>query len=270
MRRFALAQVVVVAMAVSACATSSVPQTALDDAPPQMLNAFFGLDDALPPVAAMLCPEGPGADGMPVTFSHRLLGDGPEGANVDPSAFVVVTRSGQRKMPACATLRPAVDDTEGHTVLLIGDLGDGEEDPPVRVEVVGPLPLQGGGDANGLVAPVTALEDGPSLVLALQVPRDAVDSACPEAAPSVVIVVWAGGVQPVAGATDDDHRQMYTLVVDDSTTTPVALGDINDNDNYVHLCVDDDVVVDEVRATAGGVVDPRNDANPATWVQVSR
>ena len=64
MRRTALA--VVVAIALSACATPPVPRTALDDEPPQMLNAFFGLDDALPPVASVLCPEGPGADGMPV------------------------------------------------------------------------------------------------------------------------------------------------------------------------------------------------------------
>ena len=123
-------------------------------------------------------------------------------------------------------------------------------------------------NANGLVAPVTALEDGPTLVLAMQLPRDEVESACPEAMSSIVIVVWAGGVQPVAGATDADHRETYTLVAQGVTSTPAALGDINDNDNYVHLCVDADVVVDEVHATAGGLVDPRQDVNPATWARV--
>jgi hypothetical protein len=107
----------------SACGSSTPmtpPATVLDREPPQLLNAFFGLDDALPPGSRVLCRTGPGRDGMPVTFSRRVM-------SVDPSDFVVVTRSGVRKTPACATLRPADGALERHTVLLIGDPGSAQD-----------------------------------------------------------------------------------------------------------------------------------------------
>ena len=72
------AAVMVAVALTSGCATTSneqgapPPNTALDDQPPRMVNAFFGLDDALPMRAAGICLEAPGADGMPVTFSRGV------------------------------------------------------------------------------------------------------------------------------------------------------------------------------------------------------
>ncbi|MEO1077893.1 MAG: hypothetical protein AAFX41_18270, partial [Bacteroidota bacterium] len=76
------------------------PATALDQEPPRLLNAFFGLDDALPRGTRILCRAAPGSDGMPVTFSRRVL-------SVDADDFAVVTESGARKTPRSATVRPA-------------------------------------------------------------------------------------------------------------------------------------------------------------------
>ncbi len=250
---------------ISACgglATMTPPATALDREPPQLLNAFFGLDDALPSLSRVLCRTGPGRDGMPVTFSRRVI-------SVDPSDFVVVTRSGVRKTPECATLRPADGALERHTVLLIGDLG-GAQDPPVRVEVVGDVVLEAGGQGRGLEVNVTPLEAGPTLVLAIAYEAGTVESDCPTGTRQVVQVTWAGGIQPKDGATQEDHRTMYRVVTGEGEVTPFALGDIDDNDNYVHLCLGTLAYASEVNAQAGVLVDPRGDVNPSTSAPVNR
>lgn len=73
-----------------AATTSTIPRTNLDGETPRMVSAFFGLDNALPPIASAFYAEAPGKDGMPVTFSRRVMG----GPSVDPKAFTVRTRSG--------------------------------------------------------------------------------------------------------------------------------------------------------------------------------
>ncbi|MFN0097489.1 MAG: hypothetical protein ACKVS7_02360 [Gemmatimonadaceae bacterium] len=236
--------------------------TALDREPPLLISAFFGLDDALPARSRALCRKGPGRDGMPVTFSRRVV-------SVDPSDFVVVTRSGVRKTPECATLRPADGALERHTVLLIGDVG-GAQDPPVRVEVVGDVVLEAGGQGRGLAANVTPLEAGPALVLAIAYEAGTVESDCPSGTRQVLQVTWAGGIRPKDGATQEDHRTMYRVVTGESEVTPFALSDIDDNDNYVHLCLGTPAHASEVRAQAGVLVDPRGDVNPSTFVRVNR
>jgi hypothetical protein len=89
----------------------------------EVLDVFFGLDNALPVTANFLCLGSGGMDGMPVTFSRRIGIDNPE-----PSAFQVTTRSGAVRTPRCATLRPALGPSKRHTVLLIGDFGDRRPD----------------------------------------------------------------------------------------------------------------------------------------------
>ena len=56
-------------------------RTSLDDQPPRMVSAFFGLDNDLP---RRRLRSMPGLDGMPVTFSRRV--EGP----VEPAAFTVI------------------------------------------------------------------------------------------------------------------------------------------------------------------------------------
>jgi hypothetical protein len=105
----------------------------------QILDVFFGLDNALPSMANFLCMGAGGMDGMPVTFSRRIGVDNPSA-----SAFRVTTRSGATHTPRCATLRSAVGPSERHTVLLIGEFGQDPGDPPVRLDVIGSVPLLGG------------------------------------------------------------------------------------------------------------------------------
>ena len=250
---------------VSACGRTPnliPPATALDREPPKLLNAFFGLDDDLPPISRVLCSTGPGRDVMPVTFSRRVI-------SMEPSDFVVVTRLGVRKTPDCATLRPADVTSERHTVLLMGDLG-GAQDQPVRVEVVGDVVLEDGGQGRGLTVNVTPIEAGPTLVLAIAYVAEKIESDCPKSTQQVVQVTWSGGVQPKDRATREDHRTMYQVMTPQGEVTPSALGDLDDNDNYVHLCLDTSANASEVRARAGILVDPRGDLNPSTFVTVSR
>ncbi|MEL6615975.1 MAG: hypothetical protein AAFQ43_09565 [Bacteroidota bacterium] len=183
--------------------------------------------------------------------------------------FTVVTQSGERKTPACATLRPANEASEGHTVLLIGDLGS-VQNPPIRVEATGAVELEAGGTAQGLMVDVTPLEAGPTLVLAIAYDAGAIESDCPDETQQIVQVTWAGGVQPADGETPEAHRTMYRVTTADGEVSALALGDLGDQDNYVHLCLGTDSWSESVIARAGVLVDPRGDLNPETTVDVTR
>jgi hypothetical protein len=99
-----------------------------------LVSAFFGLDDSLPMMAAAICMEAPGRDGMPLVFRRAV-----DGSTLDASDFEVERASGVRSRPLCATLLPANEADELRTVLLIGDLADAD-DAPVAVSVVGGSP----------------------------------------------------------------------------------------------------------------------------------
>lgn len=254
---------ILVACVLSSCASPPPPRTSLDDEPLTLRNAFFGLDDAMPAEAFFLCRGGAGLDGMPVTFSRRLQ------EQPAPEAFAVITREGVVKTPLCATTEPAAGPAKNHTVLLIGDLGS-VDDPPQEVRIVGDLVFAGddGATGRGLRVDVTPLEDGPTLVLAIAYAPGEIPSDCPRSSTQIVMVVWAGGVQPREGADQEDHRRAYEVTTTSGTLTPPALGDLNDRDNYVHLCLDTNAVVSTVRARGGVVVDPRGDLNPETEINV--
>lgn len=256
--------------ALAGCAATPPPPTALDQQPPELVNAFFGLDDSLPPQSIAICPEAPGRDGMPVTFSRRVVGNGFQGAGVDPAAFTVVTQSGQQKKPVCASLRPAVGPDERHTVLLVGDFGGRIDDPPVQVVVTGHLPLEGGADGFGLAVDVTPLEAGPSIVLAMGYPAGGRDFDCPEGTRQVVDVVWSGGVVPGPGQTPESHREMYSVTTETGEVKPIALRGVDDNDNYERLCLDTESPATRVNAAERILQDPRGDLNPPTSLNVVR
>ena len=245
-------------------AASTVPRTDLDDAPPRMLSAFFGLDDRLPPIAAQFYAEAPGKDGLPVTFTRRVLG----GPIVDPKAFTVKTRSGALHQPLFATLAPASAPGKGHTVLLIGQLGNAASDPPVSVEVTGDLPLEYGANGKGLSAAVTPLGDGPTLVLALGYRAHQFACDAPVGTRQVVVAVWAGGVKPKPGADEAAHLAGYRVATPQGEVRPVALGSLKDNDNYVCLFLASDSPAQRLTFAAGIVVDPNGDVNPETTVEI--
>jgi hypothetical protein len=248
----------VAAGAFAGCAHTP-PATELDALPPTIVSAFFGLDDAMPAQVESFCAGGGNADGMPVTFSRRVVGP------LEPSAFSVHTRSGAVLHPRCATLRPADAESKRHTVLLIGALGDGENDPPTSVEITGDVQLEGDVSARGLTSTAVPLADGPTIVLAFQYPTRALASDCPTGTTDIVVVVWAGGVKPAAGKTQVDHLAAYHL----EQAVPFAIADVDDRDNYVHLCFKEPVPASRVSCGAGVVVDPRGDLNPTTSAAIS-
>lgn len=239
------------------------PRTVLDTEPPRLVSAFFGLDHAMPREARALCLSAPGMDGMPVIFSRRVTGP------IDADAFSVRTRSGRLLHPACATTKPADAVSERHTVLLIGELGREPDDPPVAVEVTGHLALTGGVDARGLASRVIPLADGPTLQLAFAAAPGALTSDCPAATRQIVVAIWAGGVRPAAGANQASHLAGYRVDTEAGVALPIALGDLDDRDNYVHLCLATTAPAVRVRFRAGVLVDPRGDLNPETAVSVS-
>jgi hypothetical protein len=246
-------------------ATSTTPKTNLDNEPPRLVSAFYGLD-ALPKMAAQLYPDAPGKDGLPVTFSRRVMG----GPDIDPKAFTVKTRSGALRKPIYATTRPADAVGKNHTVLLIGDLGSDPADPPISVEVTGDLPLEHGANGKGLSGSVIPLADGPALVLALGYKAGAFPGDIPSGARQVVVAIWAGGVTLKPGAEETAHLKGYRVTTSQGEVRPFALGDLNRNDNYVYLFLATDVPAERVTFAAGILVDPNGDVNPETSVAVSQ
>jgi hypothetical protein len=252
----------------------AIPKTSLDDEPPRLVSAFFGLDHALP-ASPVLCREAAGQDGMPVTFSRRVI------EPIDPKAFTVRTRSGALRHPVCATTAPANARGKHHTVLLIGDLGseDGGAmcgtspcplDPPITVEVTGELPLESGGNGKGLSGPVIPLAAGPTLALALGFKGGTYPSDCPPETRQIVVAIWAGGVRPKPGADQTAHREGYRVATSQGEVRPFALAALNNQDNYVHLRLNTDVPAERVSFAPGILVDPRGDVNPDTSVAVSQ
>jgi len=238
-------------------------RTSLDDHPPRMVSAFFGLDNGLPRRAAALSRSAPGRDGMPVIFSRRVE------EPIEPAAFTVVTRSGARLQPSIATTRPANEVAKRHTVLLIGELGDEPDDPPVKVEVTGHLALAGGADAHGLSVAVTPLADGPSLVLAYVANPGKIEGNHPPRTKQIIVVVWAGGVSPMPGVTHENHRLGYSVATTDGDVVPIDVGNLEDRDNYEHLYLDTEAKPLRVSMKGGLLMDPRADPNPATSVEVA-
>ncbi|MBC8073784.1 MAG: hypothetical protein IAG13_36030 [Deltaproteobacteria bacterium] len=236
---------------------------------PRILSAFFGLDDSLPISAATLCKGAAGQDGMPVTFSRRV-----SVTDVPASAFRVHTAAGETHTPLCATLSPATEDTERHTVLLVGQFGGEPNDPPAEVEVVSDLPLEGGTSALGLTGPVTPLIAGPTLLIGLRFDPADIASDCPAGTKSVVQVTWAGGVSaPGGGDLGELQRIRHRVLLADGgggamEVIPTALADLADNDNYVQLCINEGLTPLSVRVEANTVVDPRGDLNPTTTIEL--
>ena len=94
-------------------------------------------------------------------------------------------------------------------------------------------------------APVTPLLDGPSLVLAYAAQHEQIDSDCPPETKQIIVVIWDGEV------------------------TPIGLGNLGDGDNYEHLYLDTAAIPLRVSMKGGLLMDPRNDPNPMTSVDIA-
>jgi len=243
----------------------------------RILSAFFGLDDSwkIRIRTFLACGGVNGKDGMPVIFSEEI-----DVKTLDPQDFRITTASGQTGRVDCVTLRPADEHGEKRTVLVIGEYGS-REDQPVNVDIVGDLmSLDGGVNFNGAQSDVIPLEAGPTLILSEMVPQTnwhlGTRSHCPrDGVKSVVRVTWTGGITKPGGAEIDDQEvQLYRVTVrkaggELATVTPIAVADLNDNDNNHELCLDVDGEPLSVFFPAGALTDPNEDLNPDTEVKVS-
>tara|TARA_Y100001935_G_C17221480_1_gene465530 strand:+ start:90 stop:962 length:873 start_codon:yes stop_codon:yes gene_type:complete len=244
----------------------------------RLLSAFFGLDNKLPFRSNRLCLGASGQDGMPVVFSHTLNTE-----TVNESDFEVETRSGEVYSPICVTLRPADDEGENRTVLLIGEFGNAETDPPERVSIVGDLhsdsedskPL----NFKGLYTDVIPLDSGPALILAERVPREVWSkerrgTMCPDSSRQVIRVTWTGGVRlPNGNELGEIERSLYRIELEGEndrrlSLQPDYLADLEDRDNNHLLCLDSEFPAISVSFPAGHLVDPNRDLNLDSFVLV--
>ncbi|MEX1369387.1 MAG: hypothetical protein AB1Z98_40035 [Nannocystaceae bacterium] len=231
-----------------------------------IVSAYHGLD-MLPAQAAALCgPAGVGQDGMPVAFSSQLVGD-----TVVPGSFSVRTPDGRDVVPTCATLAPALEPLELHTVLLAGPFSmDGEV--PLLVEVTGPVETLDGEILEGAsTEDITPLAEGPQLFLAERYPPDQVglEDECPEETLQVVHLAWQGGVSGPDGAVLGEPQRLgvHVTLTNGDVVEPIALGD-DDPDNYVVACLDQDSPAVSVAVDADLFYDPGDDPNPQTAIDV--
>lgn len=262
------------------CAALTVcPALADSDEPAQgqLLSAFFGLDDS-PRIrvrTSVACRGIPGGDGMPVIFAHEV-----DSATLEPEDFQVTRASGEIGRVDCVTLRPADDPGELRTALVIGQYGS-VEDPPVTVEIVGDvMSLDGDLNFRGATAEVIPLAAGPNLILAESVPPNYWSLGGPGDCPrdglkAVVRAVWVGGItRPGGDEIGAAEMGLYrvSLRQPDGTVVavaPMAVGDLNDNDNNHELCLDVEGEPLSVFFPAGAVTDPNEDLNPDTEIDVS-
>ena len=244
------------------------------------LSAFFGLDNKLPFGANVLCLGASGEDGMPVVFSHTVNPD-----SLQAEDFSVVRQSGATSTPMCATLRPAGDVDENRTVLLIGEFGNADDDPPVKVLIVDDL-FSDATDSpqvnfRGTQVSVIPLNAGPEIILAAAVPKEIWSlsgrgTSCPNATKQVVRVTWTGGVRlPNRDELGDAQKSLYQVTVtsadgSQSQVSPAALAELGDNDNNHFLCLDTTTPATAVAFPVGHLVDPNGDLNGASKVMVRR
>jgi len=251
--------------------------------PAQLLSAFFGLDNALPSTANLICRGGAGFDGMPVIFSKEI-----DYKSLQAGDFRVTTRGGVTGRMHCVSFLPATDGGELRTVLLVGEFGNAATDPPARVEISGHIhDISGRLDFQGASVAVTPLEVGPTLIIAERYDASLKDqglgvgrtrgSTCPAAGTvQAVRVVWAGGVTlPNGDEPGEAQRLLYRVTVRASDGTqrevaPMALADLGDGDNNHLLCLDTADTPVSVAFPAGILKDPNKDLNPATTVNVTR
>lgn len=251
-----------------------------------LLVAFFGLDDTLPRAANNFVMGSDGMDGMPVIFSDEV-----DLSSVQAGDFQVTMESGELGYVHGVTFAPAVDEGELRTVLLTGFYGS-TDDPAVMVEIVGNLySMDRSINFKGSFIEVVPLLDGPTLVLAELVPESMwretqgqrpsrntyTGSGVPDnpEIKQVVRVTWSGGIRLENGDEPGDadlQKYVVTVRAGDGTMrqiSPIAFGDLFDNDNNHLLALDTPDEVVSVMAIEGWVVDPNHDLNPETTVNIN-
>ncbi|NRB47929.1 MAG: hypothetical protein HRU41_09685 [Saprospiraceae bacterium] len=239
----------------------------------KMLSAFFGLDDGLTQRARLIWRKAPGKDGMPIVFSHEI-----DPATLDATDFQVKTQKGEIREVEFVSYKPAVEEYELRTLLLIGKYGEYPDNEPVEVEIVGELKTRDGQEMKGQKIAVTPLLEGPFISYAEYFKIDDeypyVEKGngcdCPKAETAVVVrAVWSGGVRSKEGKELGDaelkHFHVKLLVANDTiVVNPFQLADLGDNENNIDLCIKQAGIPISVRADEKIAIDPNDDLNPDT------
>jgi hypothetical protein len=242
-----------------------------------LVSAFFGLDNAMPIQANLLCPGALGMDGMPLNFIFPI-----DGASLSASDFEVVDSLGNIHIPMCAVLAPANENGENRTVLLIGEFGTANTNPPVEVRVVDDLfttdPLSGEStcsesiNLNGIFTTnVVPLNEGPSLFFAQRI--DGSLNEC-SSGTQTIQVAWNGGITPyISGDMESDLFQYYIGYSDSSGVliphVPISIADLSDNDNFHQLCFSTSDEIVKISMMANTVEDPNQDPNLYSEIDVT-
>jgi hypothetical protein len=265
--------------------TSYFRKIKLSDAIPEIdksheanvLTAFFGLDNALTLQAMLLYYKAPGKDGMPLVFSQEV-----DPSTLDNTDFEVITKNGEKFDVEFVTLKPANEEFELRTVLLIGEYGNHPDNPPDSVKIVGDLLSRSGQNYKGQTLKVIPLPEGPIISHAEYFTFDddypyvkrGSGCDCPrEDTEMVVRTIWAGGVRAVNGKElgDNELKAFQVTIVNGLDTikvNPYKLADLKDNDNNIDLCLKEKGIPILVEAKAGIAIDPRDDANPQTQKEI--
>lgn len=243
-----------------------------------LISAFFGLDNAMPKKSVGLWSKAPGQDGMPLVFSHEI-----DPSTLNPDFFEVTTQKGQKMTVAFATFRPAIEEFELRTVLLIGEFGNAPDNEPDSIEIIGDLKTRDGQNLKGQKAGVTRLTEGPFISYAEYFDLDenypyletGKGCDCPKSQTrKVVRVVWSGGVRATNGEElGNAELNAFTVTLLRNTDTirvhPFQMADLNDNENNIDLCIREEGIPLYVEAAANIAIDPRDDKNANTKCKVA-
>ena len=233
---------------------------------PSIQSAYLGALDVPPFLLRIVtgCRQNFGDDGMPLVLSVQV-----KESSLSPEAFRVISKNGVHSTPNCATLEPATESNELHTILLAGPIAD-PNDLPDRVEIIGAVEDINGNSLKGLVSPSVTIgsSNGPALINAYlfnQVGGPAGSS------PRALQLVWNGGVTgPRGGDLGEAELNAIKLIdCDGNRHAPLEFDDLGDGDNYVELYIPEGIVVNRIEVDANFFYDPANFPNQFTSVQVT-
>ncbi len=238
-----------------------------------LISAFFGLDNGMPQKSMGIWSKAPGKDGMPLVFSHEI-----DPASLKPNVFQITTQNGDKLNVAFVTFKPAIEEFELRTILLIGEFGNSPENEPKEVEIIGDLKTRDGQNLKGQKIE----EMGPFISYAEYFLLDkdypfrekGVGCDCPKTETiSVIRTVWAGGVRADNGKElGEKELSSFSITLIQNSDTfivhPFHIADIDDNDNNIDLCIKETGIPILVEAKENIAIDPRGDKNSNTKMKV--
>lgn len=221
--------------------------------------------------------KAPGKDGMPLVFSHEI-----DPNSLNANVFLITTQKGDKLNVDFATFKPAIEEFELRTILLIGEFGNSPDNEPIRVSIVGDLTTRDGQNLKGQTINVTPLAEGPFLSYAEYF---SIDNNYPyrkngrgcdcikSETETVVRTVWAGGVKAINGKELNTNELPHFTVTlrqnsDTITVKPFQISDVDDNDNNIDLCLKEKGTPISIQVKEGIAIDPNGDKNPFTKVKI--